>query len=68
MIKFAERLTEILRQQEFSYSSFARKIKVTPDAVRKWCNDERQPNFDMLILIAKTLHESTDYLLGVQDD
>ncbi|MDR0384023.1 MAG: helix-turn-helix domain-containing protein [Christensenellaceae bacterium] len=67
MVKFAERLTETLKLKGLSFSAFARRIKVTPNTVCKWCNGDREPNYEMLLLITKELEESTDYLLGLSD-
>jgi transcriptional regulator with XRE-family HTH domain len=67
MVKFAERLTEILKLRGFSFSAFARQIYVTPNTVCKWCNGNREPNYEMLLLIAEKLSETTDYLLGAID-
>jgi transcriptional regulator with XRE-family HTH domain len=66
-VKFAERLTETLRIKELSFSAFARKLNVSPNTVSKWCSGSREPGYEMLILIAKELQESTDYLLGITD-
>jgi transcriptional regulator with XRE-family HTH domain len=67
VVKFADRLSEILRIKGLSFSAFARQLNVAPNTVSKWCNGDREPNYEMLILIAKELQETTDYLLGITD-
>jgi transcriptional regulator with XRE-family HTH domain len=65
--KFAERLLEALQNKDITQRAFAKKLNITAVAVNKWCKGTRQPDIDMLILIAKTLSESIDWLVGLVD-
>lgn len=67
MNKFAERLTEELKVKEISQNKFAKVIQVNQQTVNRWCNGDREPNFDMLVTICKELDISADYLLGIED-
>ncbi|MDR0383887.1 MAG: helix-turn-helix domain-containing protein [Christensenellaceae bacterium] len=67
MANFAERLTEVLKEQNMSQTKLARILKVSPNTVSRWCSHNAKPDIDMLVLIAKALNESADYLLGIAD-
>jgi len=67
MIKFAERLKEVLQANQMSQSELARKIFMSHDIVNKYCMGKRKPPVDVLILICQALNESSDYLLGLVD-
>ncbi len=51
-----------------SQVELARRIGVSKQSVSNWENDNIQPSVDMLVKIAKHLHTSTDYLLGLTSE
>lgn len=67
MNKFAERLNQSLKNNKMSQSELARKINMSQGVVNNYCNSKREPTLDVLITICKTLNESADYLLGLED-
>ena len=42
-----------LEQQKLTYSAFARKIGVSPQAVRRYVTGERRPSADIMTAIAQ---------------
>jgi transcriptional regulator with XRE-family HTH domain len=66
--KLPKRLREALLEKNFTHSTFAQKIGFSQTTVTRWCNGKQEPDCDTLLLIARTLNESLDYLLGLKDD
>ena len=64
---FAERLRETRNQNGISQSQFSTLLGVKQNTVSNWELGIRQPDFDMLMKISKTLDVSADYLLGLSD-
>ena len=65
--KFAERLNEILKNNEITQTELARRLKVTHTCVNFWLKGKREPCIDMILEICKAVDESSDYLLGLTD-
>ena len=65
--KFAERLSEFLREEKISQRQFAANIGVTAACVSYWRNGKEQPTAENLYSIAKVYNLSVDFLLGVRD-
>ncbi len=65
--KFAERLSEFLKEEKISQRQFANSIGVTAACVSYWRSGKKQPTAENLYLIAKTYNLSIDFLLGVRD-
>ncbi len=64
---FAVRLRQCLIERKLSQSAFARILGISQDSINSYCTGRREPDFDILISIAKTLNVTTDYLLGLSD-
>ena len=62
--KFAERLREVLEINNISQLELAQKIGMSQSVVNNYCTGKREPSLDVLMLIADTLGETTDFLLG----
>ena len=67
MNKFAERLRDERIVANMTTSQLAEKLNVAVRTVQRWEHNDRQPDFDMLILISNVLNISIDYLLGKID-
>ncbi len=67
MNKFEDRLNEVLKYNNMSQSTLAKKIGMSQSIVNNYCTGKREPSLDVLILICKALGESADYLLGLED-
>ena len=65
--KFAERLSEFLREEKISQRQFTANIGVTAACVSYWRNGKKQPTAENLYSIAKVYNLSVDFLLGVRD-
>lgn len=60
MNKLSIRLKECLKDLNISQSSLAREIKMSQSVVNNYCTGKREPSLDTLILICKTLKESSE--------
>lgn len=67
MSRFSQILKELRLESQLSQSELAIKMGVSQRTVSSWELGIRQPDYDMLIKIAKYFEVTTDYLLGVVD-
>ena len=62
---FSERLKFLRKEKKLTQTELAKMLNTTQGTVGKWENNKLEPNFKKLILLAKYLDVSTDYLLGL---
>ena len=62
---FSERLRELRKEKGLTQQELAGKVGISRVGYGYWEKGKREPNFKKLILLAKYLDVSTDYLLGV---
>ena len=69
MSSFGKRLKELRKENKLSQQelSIELKCKITQSAIALWENDERVPNLDAVILLAKFFNVSLDYLAGLTE-
>ena len=67
MNKFSSRLKDALKDKILSQLALAKKIGMSQGVVNNYCTGKREPTLDVLIKICKTLNESADYLLGLEN-
>ena len=65
---FSVRLQEIRENRGFSRKEIADILEVTPRAYQYYEEGKREPNYDKLVVLARHLKVSSDYLLGLSDD
>ena len=65
---FSDRLKKTLEYKNISQSKLAKEIHVSQTLVNKFCLGTREPSMQTLISLCKALNESSDYLLGLNDD
>ena len=68
MSTFSERLQQVRQEQGFSRKEIADILEVTPRAYQYYEEGKREPNYDKLVVLARHLKVSSDYLLGLSDD
>lgn len=64
---FAQRLTELLRQQNVSQKELCELVGVTEASMSRYMHTDRIPRSEILANIATALHTTSDYLLGKDD-
>lgn len=62
---FAERLKELLDDNDVPQARLAKAMETTPQAISSYVKGKTTPDYDMLCNIAEYLGVTTDYLLGV---
>lgn len=67
MSKLSIRLKELREEKGLSARQLAKALNVSDRAIQRWEKEERIPNAEAIISIAKYFEVTTDYLLGVDD-
>lgn len=67
MIKFPERLKELRIENNLTRQDLADKIFVNVRTISYWELGQRECNLEQLVLLAKVLNTTTDYLLGIEN-
>ena len=67
MSAFSARLQQVRQERGFSRKEIAEVLQVTPRAYQYYEEGKREPDYDKLILLARHLNISADYLLGLTD-
>ncbi len=63
---FGDRLLDLLEEKDISQKDFAATLNIAPTTLNGYIKNKRQPDFEMVKMIACTLNVSTDYLLDFQ--
>jgi len=63
-----DRLKRIREESNLTQDDLAEMIGVGVLQINRYENEKTEPNGDMIANIAKALHISSDYLLGLTDD
>lgn len=66
MTDFGRRLREIRQSAGFTQKQLADSVHVSKGTISNYETEERQPSPAILRDLAKTLHISADYLLGME--
>ena len=64
---FGERLTQLRQEKHATQSTVSKANGVAQPTYALYERNEREPNFGMLIRLAKFFGVTTDYLLGLED-
>ena len=64
---FAERLKELRAEQNLTLRNVAQGIDVSINTVSRWERQERLPNIENIVALAKFFRVSADYLCGLED-
>lgn len=64
---FGNVLKELRKEKNLLQQDLANAFNVTKTTISRWELGKQEPDFDMLIKIAKYFGVSTDFLLGLED-
>lgn len=67
MNKFKEKLKELREESKLLQKQLSAELGVSQVTIARWETGNREPDFDILIKIAKYFKVTTDYLLGLED-
>lgn len=65
---FSERLTRLRKDKGLTQKDLAKTLGVSVDSVRRWEQDKRSPDVDMLAKIARALDTTVSYISGETDN
>ena len=65
-MSFAEKLKQVRKEKQLSQEELAFMLEVSRQAVSKWELDEGYPEVENLMMLAKKLNVSLDYLLDIE--
>lgn len=68
MSVFSDRLKKRRLLKDWSKSATAQKLGISAQRYSNWEYGSREPDYEMLISIAKLFNTTTDYLTGKTDD
>lgn len=66
-VKFGKRLKELRLEKGLSQETLAKKLNVAFNTISDWENGKHEPDFKMLMTLARFFDVSSDYLLGLED-
>lgn len=67
MNSFGKNIRELRVEKNLWQADVAKALNVTITTISRWELGKQEPDFDMLIKIAKYFGVTTDYLLGLED-
>ena len=62
-----KRLKELRLERTLSQSQLAKAIGISQSAIAYWETEQRTPNAQAIIILARYFNVTTDYLLGEKD-
>lgn len=62
------KISELLKERGLTQKTLAQKIGVTEAVISRYISGEREPKPEVLANIATSLHTTSDYLLGIEED
>ena len=62
-MEFNEQIKRLRKENNLTQEEMAKKLNVTRQAISNWENNRNLPDFEMIILIAKTFGVSLDELI-----
>ena len=66
-MEFKVKLKELRKLNNLSQMQLAVKTGLSQSAIAKWELGKTEPTASAIITIAKFFHETTDYILGLED-
>ena len=62
-----EKLKELRNKRNLTSDELCKKLNIKPGSYRNYERNDRKPDYDTLIKLAKFYHVTTDYLLGLEE-
>ena len=64
---FADRIKELRIEKGLTQRTLAEQTGLSQSAIKHWENDDRVPNAEAVVILAKFFDVSADYLLGIEN-
>ena len=65
---FSERLKASRKEARLTQVELAKILKVSTGTIGMWETGKREPKFEAMVQLSKTLNKSVDYLLGLSEN
>ena len=65
---FSDRISMLRKERGFTQKALATKLGVSIDSVRRWEQNKRSPDLDILSKLAKALETTVSYITGETDN
>ena len=67
-MEFKNRISEVIKQSNYTQKEIAQKLNISEGNITNWKKGENYPSIDLLYKLCILLKESSDYLLGLEDE
>ena len=67
-MEFKKRLKETLQNSKYSQKELAEILGISPGNITNWKKGDNLPSIEILYKLCIILEESSDYLLGLEDE
>lgn len=65
---FKERIIEAIKESKYTQKEIAKKLNITESNITNWKKGDNLPSIEILYKLCILLEESSDYLLGLEDE
>lgn len=66
--KFSERIAESIKSSGYTQKEIAKMLNISESNITNWKKGDNLPSIDILYKLCIILHESADYLLGLDNN
>ena len=67
-MKFAERIKNAIKESGYTQKQIAQLLHISESNITNWKRGENLPSVEILYKLCLILGESSDYLIGLEDD
>lgn len=67
-MKFPERITSVIKTSGYTQKQLAEMLHISESNISNWKKGDNLPSLDVLYQLCLILKESSDYLLGLEDE
>lgn len=67
-LKFSERIAESIKSSGYTQKEIAKMLNISESNITNWKKGDNLPSIDILYKLCIILHESADYLLGLDNN
>lgn len=67
-LKFSERIAESIKSSGYTQKDIAKMLNISESNITNWKKGDNLPSIDILYKLCIILHESADYLLGLDNN
>lgn len=65
---FSKRVSEAIKNSKYTQKDIAKILNISESNITNWKKEENLPSVEVLYRLCILLNESSDYLLGLEDE